>query len=187
MKAEKNLMQQRRLELLLATLQLQGLLDATEGQLARHRACAFGLTTAGTGVTYYPRSFYTSGGSLFFLGRMSGPGEQGMGSRRLFIISKDKPEGQFNGSRHSIGGRQILEAEPSYENYLAAAEHLPFIRPSSLRDKTTTIGCGDRLGASNPGHIRAARSFAVSPVLAQQSIRELTLTGRTYQIGRAHV
>jgi hypothetical protein len=54
------------------------------------------------------------------------------------------------------------------------------MKPSSLRDKTTTIGCGDRLGASNPGHIRAARSFDISPVLAQQSIRELTLTGRSY-------
>jgi hypothetical protein len=52
--------------------------------------------------------------------------------------------------------------------------------PVSLRGERTTIGCGDRLGLAGPGHIRAARDFQISPVLAQQSIRELKLTGRNY-------
>ncbi|MFH2115551.1 MAG: tagaturonate epimerase family protein, partial [Spirochaetota bacterium] len=180
MDTENGLMGQRQRELLLAMIDHQGLLDASPEALARHRANGFGQTMAGAGVSYYPRSFFASSGLLFFMARMTGHGVQGIGSRRLFIISKEKLHEAFKGSSHSIGGRQVLEAELSYENYLAAAEFLPFLKPSSLRDKTTTIGCGDRLGASNPGHIRAARSFDISPVLAQQSIRELTLTGRTY-------
>lgn len=53
--------------------------------------------------------------------------------------------------------------------------------PISLRSKKTTVGCGDRLGLASPGHIIAAKEFGVSPVLAQQSMRELTLTNRTYR------
>jgi hypothetical protein len=39
---------------------------------------------------------------------------------------------------------------------------------------------GDRLGLASAGHIRSARKFSVSPVLAQQSIRELDMTHRTF-------
>ncbi|HUZ16885.1 MAG TPA: tagaturonate epimerase family protein, partial [Spirochaetia bacterium] len=53
--------------------------------------------------------------------------------------------------------------------------------PISLRDKKTTIGCGDRLGLATPGHLRAANKFDCYPVLAQQSVRELTLTKRDFQ------
>jgi hypothetical protein len=38
---------------------------------------------------------------------------------------------------------------------------------------------GDRLGIASPGHIDLIRNYDLFPVLAQQSIRELTLTGRT--------
>jgi len=49
-----------------------------------------------------------------------------------------------------------------------------------LKNKAT-IGLGDRLGIATPGHIRAIKGCNVKPVLAQQSIRELNLTGRTYE------
>jgi hypothetical protein len=35
-------------------------------------------------------------------------------------------------------------------------------------------------GLSTPGHLRLIKGFKVRPVLAQQSIRELNLTGRNY-------
>jgi hypothetical protein len=186
------LRRQRKQELLLGVLDHQGLLDASQDELARHRARSFGRIQAGAGLSYYPRSLFTSKGLLFLMAHLDntlgpdspvgqdGQGDPGNGSRRLYVISKDRLPGVFEGSSQSLGGRQVFEGELTYDTYLAAAEYLPFMKPSSLRDKTTTIGCGDRLGASNPGHIRAARGFAVSPVLAQQSIRELTLTGRTY-------
>ena len=190
------LQKQRQQELLLAMLDHQGLLNASAERLAGHRACSFGQTLVGSGGSYYPRSIFSSNGLLFFLARLDRPlgsNEQQdpqRSSKRLFIVSKDTLPGVFQGTSQSMGGRRIFEGELSYDNYLATAEYLPFMKPSSLRDKTTTIGCGDRLGASNPGHIRAARNFDISPVLAQQSIRELTLTGRTYpqvvrEIGRA--
>lgn len=58
--------------------------------------------------------------------------------------------------------------------------HFPWLRPISLRDRQTTIGFGDRLGRASAGHLAAARRYAIGPVLAQQSIRELTLTNRQY-------
>ena len=42
-----------------------------------------------------------------------------------------------------------------------------------------SFGFGDRLGLANPGHVRSLKGFDFKPVLAQQSIRELTRTNRT--------
>lgn len=42
-----------------------------------------------------------------------------------------------------------------------------------------SFGFGDRIGMATPGHIRAARKFLdILPVFAQQSIREMSRTGR---------
>ncbi|MGF1450430.1 MAG: tagaturonate epimerase family protein [Opitutales bacterium] len=41
-----------------------------------------------------------------------------------------------------------------------------------------TFGFGDRLGLAGPGHIAALRKSSFAGILAQQSIRELTRTGR---------
>jgi len=57
-------------------------------------------------------------------------------------------------------------------------EELPFLAPS-LVGLTTSLGLGDRLGLATPGHIRAIRGTGVAPILAQQSIREMTRTLRT--------
>ncbi len=57
----------------------------------------------------------------------------------------------------------------------------PWTAPVSLRNRKTTIGCGDRLGLASIGHIAAVKHFDATPVLAQQSMRELDLTGRTYR------
>ncbi len=69
----------------------------------------------------------------------------------------------------------------THENSLVLRSKVKWTEPISLRDRTTTLGCGDRLGLASAGHIHAARKYQVAPVLAQQSIRELTLTNRTYK------
>ena len=56
----------------------------------------------------------------------------------------------------------------------------PFTCPVSHQGQNVSIGLGDRLGLAAPGHIRTVRQFGAFPVLAQQSMRELNLTGRTY-------
>ena len=58
--------------------------------------------------------------------------------------------------------------------------HFPYTLPAPAGRLKSGIGLGDRLGLASPGHIRAVRDRGVFPVLAQQSMRELTLTGRTY-------
>ena len=75
----------------------------------------------------------------------------------------------------------MQEVGLSFENYLKLSKLFPFIIPISLRDKKTTIGCGDRLGLATAGHIRAAKKYDIYPVLAQQSMRELNFTKRTYK------
>ena len=42
-----------------------------------------------------------------------------------------------------------------------------------------SFGFGDRLGLAAPGHVAAAQKFDFAPIFAQQSIREMTRTGRT--------
>jgi hypothetical protein len=69
----------------------------------------------------------------------------------------------------------------SIENTLVLMELFSFARPISILDYPATIGTGDRLGLATPGHIRAIRKFNVRPVLAQQSIRENSQTGRNFK------
>ena len=66
------------------------------------------------------------------------------------------------------------------ENAAALQALFPYTRPVSHRGHAFTIGLGDRLGLAAPGHVRAIAPYGAFPVLAQQSVRELTLTGRTF-------
>ncbi|MHA6480495.1 tagaturonate epimerase family protein [Paenibacillus sp. strain BS8-2] len=69
----------------------------------------------------------------------------------------------------------------SHENRLTINSYFPYTAPRAFGTKVATMGLGDRLGIASPGHIRTIRGKDIRPVLAQQSIRELTLTGRTYE------
>ncbi|MDD4347501.1 MAG: tagaturonate epimerase family protein [Opitutales bacterium] len=52
------------------------------------------------------------------------------------------------------------------------------IQPSTL-GLAKTFGFGDRLGMAGRGHLEALKGYSFKPILAQQSIRELTRIGRT--------
>ncbi len=97
-----------------------------------------------------------------------------------------------------IGERELLFKDPfvgkvfhhtpslklcnlSPENTFPLMDLFPFTRPASVMSHPMTIGTGDRLGLATPGHIRAIRKFKVRPVLAQQSIRENSQTGRNFR------
>lgn len=67
------------------------------------------------------------------------------------------------------------------ENAAALHKLFPYTKPKSHANHQFTIGLGDRLGLATPGHVRAIANYDVYPVLAQQSIRELTLTNRTFK------
>ncbi|WP_156158168.1 tagaturonate epimerase family protein [Gordoniibacillus kamchatkensis] len=69
----------------------------------------------------------------------------------------------------------------THANRLVLNRFLPHTKPQAFGTQIATIGLGDRLGIASPGHIRTVRGRSVRPILAQQSIRELNLTGRTYE------
>ncbi len=60
-------------------------------------------------------------------------------------------------------------------------ENFPFTAPVPVLGRERSFGVGDRLGIAAPGHVRVFRKYDAAPVLAQQSMRELKLTGRTYK------
>ncbi len=88
---------------------------------------------------------------------------------------------QFPGSPEQEGELFIATSGLTHELALFLRKEFPFTIPVSLKGKDATIGTGDRLGLANPAHIRAVRDYDIFPVLAQQSIRELNFTKRTYQ------
>ncbi len=87
----------------------------------------------------------------------------------------------FSGEKVSSEGIEVTVCPLSRFNADTLRRCLPFTRPSPLRDRDVTFGVGDRLGIASPGHIRLFKKYKAAPVLAQQSVRELDLTGRSYE------
>lgn len=102
--------------------------------------------------------------------------------KKRFLVSggpNDNLKSDFSGEETQIGDMTVLVCSLSEENAAALRKHFPFTAPVSLKGKKATIGLGDRLGIATGAHIAAIAGTGVFPVLAQQSKRELTLTGRT--------
>lgn len=84
---------------------------------------------------------------------------------------------------HSLAGNRLLLVAPlSAHNAAVLREQLPWLQPVTLGLRTSA-GMGDRLGLATPGHVRAIRKTGsrIAPIFAQQSIREMSRTGRTPQ------
>jgi len=130
------------------------------------------------GVTVYPQSLNANSQAWFFFGRK---GE----NKVLGIVSSDDHllgqfEGEATGIRLEDETASVILCETSATNAAALRATLPHLQPRTLGLKKSA-GCGDRLGLATPGHIRAIRHSSMAPILAQQSIRENTRTGRTPQ------
>ena len=67
------------------------------------------------------------------------------------------------------------------ENAAALRTLLPYTAPRACGKDVSSFGTGDRLGVAGPAHVRCVRDVKVFPVLAQQSMRELTQCERTYR------
>jgi hypothetical protein len=82
----------------------------------------------------------------------------------------------------TTGGKDgpVLVGPRSRKNAAALRRHLSWLQPVPLGTRTSA-GLGDRLGLATPGHVRAVRAVGggIAPVFPQQSIREMTRTGRT--------
>jgi hypothetical protein len=96
-----------------------------------------------------------------------------MGEKGLVLADPFKGE-----CHHHTSTLKICDL--SAENTECLMTLFPYTKPVSLRNHPITIGTGDRLGLATPGHIRAIQNYPVRPVLAQQSVRENTQTGRNF-------
>lgn len=74
----------------------------------------------------------------------------------------------------------LLVGPRSPRNAAGLRRHLEWLRPRPLGTRTSA-GFGDRLGLATPGHVRALRAAGggIAPIFPQQSIREMSRTGRT--------
>jgi hypothetical protein len=103
---------------------------------------------------------------------------RGDGGATLLVRSDDPAVlDSFTGT---AAGDDVLACPLTAENAKALAAHVPSLRPEASGARPS-FGFGDRLGGATDGHIDALAAAApdVHPVLAQQSVRELTRAGRT--------
>jgi len=129
-----------------------------------------------SGLDIYPRSVTGDGEDVFFLGR------QGL-TRRVGMLTASDEGTAFELVRQvvTVGGERLVLGlgDANHANVLALRARLPFTAPIRV-GMCRSFGLGDRLGLATPGHIRALRhTRGITPILAQQSIREMERTRRT--------
>ena len=91
------------------------------------------------------------------------------------------PAAGFCGEEVVSDGKTWTLAPLSHENADRLRALFPWTAPARVLDRDKTMGVGDRLGIAADGHIRVFKAYPeITPVFAQQSIRELTLTNRTF-------
>lgn len=95
------------------------------------------------------------------------------------VVTGDAAKG-FEGEEKNEGGMSYKLCPLSNANGVALRKLFPFTAPVPVLQNKRTAGVGDRLGIACPGHIRVFNDYDAFPILAQQSIRELNLTNRTY-------
>jgi len=101
---------------------------------------------------------------------------------RLAVLASPGAErvlDDFEGETSAVAGGTLRVGPRSARNLAGLRSRLDWLRPRPLGIHTSA-GFGDRLGLATPGHIRALRAVGggIAPVFAQQSIREMTRTGR---------
>lgn len=87
----------------------------------------------------------------------------------------------FAGTAFDAAGTAYVLAPLTHENAAVLRKVLPFTAPRPVLGQARTVGVGDRLGIATPGHVRVFEKYDAYPILAQQSMRELSLTGRTFE------
>jgi len=122
----------------------------------------------------YPRSIIKKGKSFYFLAKIDQ-------KKKLVILNKSKNFDDFQGKTEKLAGFKAKIAPLSHYNAEILREVFPFTAPSKIGNQKASIGLGDRLGIATPGHIEAVKKSNAMPVFAQQSVKELKLTGRSFK------
>jgi hypothetical protein len=128
-------------------------------------------------IQVYPKSVIDSESGVLFIGR------EGI-DKSLFILlkgnSNDYLFNQLTGKVIDLTDKtlKLKKCPLIHANAKLISDNFEFAK-ASVQGNHNSIGMGDRIGLANAGHIRALKGFAFRPILAQQSIRELTRTQRT--------
>ncbi|MGD8894532.1 MAG: tagaturonate epimerase family protein [Acidobacteriota bacterium] len=103
----------------------------------------------------------------------------------LQLVIHVRPGGEellddFEGRAEGDARGTLLVGPTSPRNAAGLRRRLSWLTPRPL-GTATSAGLGDRLGLATPGHVRAVRTAGAGlrPIFAQQSIREMSRTGRT--------
>lgn len=121
-------------------------------------------------IKVYERSFSTSGKTRVVLVKIDS-------QKFLVAVGIDELYNELQGFEN-IGFKLAF---PTHENRLVLNKFFPYTAPVANIEHRTSVGLGDRLGLATPGHIEVLRDTDVFPIFAQQSVRELDMTGRTYE------
>lgn len=130
--------------------------------------------TATLPANVYQPSIQVTNGNVYFIW-------QAADKRSLVVYEDAEPAAEFSGEQQAYGDKMIVIAPLTAANNAALAKRFAWIKPSSRHGHKYTFGLGDRLGNASNAHLRLFKGRGIFPVLAQQSIRELLLTGRTEQ------
>lgn len=128
----------------------------------------------------YPDSINLIKGCVFFITKDAC-------EKKLVIVVDELTDnakkiiGDFQGETEYIEGKMVKILPLSHPNAEALRRWFPFTSPVAFGKNCMSMGLGDRLGIASPGHLRLIKKTKIRPVLAQQSIRELNLTERTYE------
>jgi len=103
---------------------------------------------------------------------------------RFLLLSSPENAGafaRFEGECVRGNGIFVKKAPLTEKNAAVLRQVFPWTGPVPVLNKKCSFGCGDRLGLATAAHAELFKKYDVFPVFAQQSIRELTLTTRTYR------
>jgi hypothetical protein len=105
------------------------------------------------------------------------------GQRRLVVVASSSQAHALNdidGEPITVSDHILLSGPLSATNAAALRKRFTWLCPQVI-GLQTSIGLGDRLGLATPGHLRALRQTGatLAPIPAQQSMREMSRTGRT--------
>jgi hypothetical protein len=88
---------------------------------------------------------------------------------------------EFRGISETAGRIRFVACALTHDNALALRRRFPHTAPSHVLRFPVTFGVGDRLGLAGPGHAALFKKYRACPVFAQQSVREVELTKRSYE------
>ena len=128
-------------------------------------------------IEIYPKSIHQVQGEIFFIAKKDN-------QKFLFLYfenASNKISEKFEGNIITLNDSDnyyLQKCPQNSYNRKILQTIFEFTNPTTL-GLVDSFGFGDRLGLANPAHLRSLSGSRFKPVVAQQSIRELTRTNRT--------